>query len=103
MEEYLRAILASYIVQIAGLWSVKLSMLFFFRGLGIGIRQQEILWWCTFAFLFATLAVCLGTIDYGCLTSTFPGSLGKKILASAPTKASSHILEKCTKPSTRRY
>ncbi|KAH6669839.1 hypothetical protein B0J14DRAFT_486176 [Halenospora varia] len=81
IERYLRAILGAYIVQYLGLWCVKLSLLFFFKGLGTGIRQQMIFWWCTFAFIVSSFFVCLGTIDYKCLL----------------------IIEICTSPSTNTY
>jgi len=51
------------------LWTVKLSLLLFFRRLGHQIRSHEVWWWCVLFVTFATWAVCIADIDYPCTTS----------------------------------
>jgi len=75
IEKFLHAILAAYLVQYTALWCVKLSFLFFFRGLGRNIRVQRIIWWSTLAFLISSYAVCIGTVDYRCLAAGFTQSI----------------------------
>lgn len=75
MNHYLESLLAIYIVQYIGLWCVKLSLLFFFRGLGKGIKRQRIIWWCTCAFIAASFVICIATINYNCLTSSYPENM----------------------------
>ncbi|OCK82942.1 hypothetical protein K432DRAFT_274115, partial [Lepidopterella palustris CBS 459.81] len=67
METFLRGNYSAYVLSYTSLWSVKMSFLFFFRGLGEKIRSQRILWWCVLAFIVASYAVCIGTLDYICL------------------------------------
>lgn len=76
LNRYLRSILVSYIIQYSGLWCVKFTLLFFFRGLGDKVKRQAIIWWIVCVFIVASFIVCLGTIDYGCLTSSFPEIIG---------------------------
>ncbi|MCJ1282375.1 hypothetical protein MMC26_001698 [Xylographa opegraphella] len=70
MQTFLRSLLAAYLIQFTTLWSVKLSFLFFFRGLGRNVKRQRIIWWTAMAFVLASLAVCIGTLDYLCLASS---------------------------------
>ena len=72
----LRAILGSYLLHYTALWCVKFSFLFFFQGLGRNIKLQRILWWCTLAFLITSYIICVATLDYRCLGSSFERSLG---------------------------
>lgn len=51
------------------LWTVKLSMLLFFRRLGHQIRSHEVWWWCVLVVTVATWMVCIADIDYPCTTS----------------------------------
>lgn len=73
---FLRSILGSYLVQYTALWCVKFSFLFFFQGLGRNIKLQRIIWWCTLAFLITSYIICVATVDYRCLGSSFERSLG---------------------------
>jgi hypothetical protein len=77
MNRYFHSLLAMYFLHHAGLWCVKFSLLFFFRGLGRNIRRQMVLWWCACAFIVASLVVCIGILQYECLTTPFPRSVGK--------------------------
>ncbi|KAI0018949.1 hypothetical protein F4780DRAFT_749400 [Xylariomycetidae sp. FL0641] len=61
--------LASYICSWSCLWSIKLSFMSFFHGLGRQVRSQRILWWCVLVFIIASYIVCIGLLDYGCLTA----------------------------------
>lgn len=73
---FLRSILGSYLVQYTALWCVKFSFLFFFQGLGRNIKLQRIIWWCTLAFLITSYIICVATVNYHCLGSSFERSLG---------------------------
>lgn len=75
-EEYLHALLGSYLVQYTALWAVKLSLVFFFRGLGRNVRMQRVFWWATLGVVVGSYVVCVGTVDYGCLGSSFARSSG---------------------------
>jgi hypothetical protein len=55
----------------AGLWSIKLSFLVFFHRLGDQFRTYQIFWWCVLAFTIASGAVCIGDIQYHCLSDSF--------------------------------
>lgn len=90
--------LASYICSWSCLWSVKLSFVVFFHGLGRQIKAQQILWWSVLRFIVATYLVCISILDYGCLTSRGLDILGRyypvyplfgRLIANEP-------LEKCT-------
>ncbi|MCJ1431731.1 hypothetical protein MMC27_001086 [Xylographa pallens] len=70
MQTFLRSLLGAYLIQFSTLWSVKLSFLFFFRGLGRNVKRQRIIWWIAIAFDLASFAVCIGTLDYLCLASS---------------------------------
>ncbi len=82
IENFMRAVLGSYLVQYTALWGVKFSFLFFFRGLGRNIKLQRILWWCTLAFLITSYIICVATINYRCLGSSFERSLSNAITLS---------------------
>ncbi|KAI1493659.1 hypothetical protein F5X96DRAFT_620776 [Biscogniauxia mediterranea] len=81
IAEALHGNLASYICSWSCLWSIKLSFMAFFHGLGRQIRSQQILWWCVLVFIVATYAVCVGMFDYTCLTSA-----GQDVLANCNTQ-----------------
>jgi hypothetical protein len=87
IEKFLRAILAAHLVQYTALWCVKLSFLFFFRGLGRNIRVQRIIWWSTLAFLISSYAVCIGTVDYRCLAAGLTQSISQSISISSPSSS----------------
>lgn len=69
--------LASYICSWSCLWSIKLSFMVFFHGLGRQIRSQQILWWGVLCFIAATYIICISLFDYGCLTSRGLDILGR--------------------------
>ena len=66
----LRAEVAEFYLFYSALWSVKLSVLLFFRRL-FGDRQRapwlKIWWWFVTGLNVATWAACIGTIPYSCL------------------------------------
>lgn len=51
------------------LWAVKVSFLLFFRRLGHNVMGQKVIWWCVFALTLASYFVCIGDIQYSCLTA----------------------------------
>ncbi|KAI1341886.1 hypothetical protein F5Y15DRAFT_375595 [Xylariaceae sp. FL0016] len=65
----LRGMLASDILSWTCLWSVKLSFMAFFYPLGKQIKSQRMLWWGVIGFILIGYLVCVGTLDYECLTS----------------------------------
>ncbi|KAI0452782.1 hypothetical protein F5B21DRAFT_526627 [Xylaria acuta] len=65
----LHADLANYVIVWTGLWCVKLSFMAFFRGLGRHIKAQRYLWTGVLIFVLASYFVCIGVLDYRCLTS----------------------------------
>ncbi|KAH7096036.1 hypothetical protein FB567DRAFT_514057 [Paraphoma chrysanthemicola] len=66
----IRGNLAAYLLGYFGLWSVKISFIVFFRRFGEKLRAQRIAWYVVLGFCLASLAVCIGTVDYRCLTSS---------------------------------
>lgn len=62
----LRTQILSYMFTWTCLWTVKLSFLAFFRGLGQQLRFQRILWWGILALTLASYAVCVGLLNYKC-------------------------------------
>lgn len=70
LERLLRGNLAAYILSYVSLWSIKISFVVFFRRFGDKLRTQRIAWYATLGFCLASFAVCLGTVDYRCLTAS---------------------------------
>lgn len=70
LERLLRGNLAAYILSYVSLWSIKISFVVFFRRFGDKLRNQRIAWYATLGFCLASFAVCLGTVDYRCLTAS---------------------------------
>ncbi|KAI0975055.1 hypothetical protein F4678DRAFT_485979 [Xylaria arbuscula] len=77
----LNANLASYILSYSALWSIKFSFMAFFKPLGEQLRSQRILWWTSLVFIFAGYVICIGLLDYRCLTSN-----GFTVLANCTSK-----------------
>jgi len=82
----LRSELAEFYLFYTALWSVKLSILVFFRRL-FGDRQRapwlKTWWWFITGFTVASWAACLGTIPYDCLLKPLPYVLGNLIPQSS--------------------
>ena len=66
-ESFLHAELAPILLFYASLWSVKFSVLMFFRRLGHKVKGQKLWWWCVLGVTIATLATCVGDTKYHCL------------------------------------
>lgn len=64
-----RTHLVGYVLAWTCLWTVKLSFLAFFRGLGQQIRFQRILWWCILVLTLVTYAISIGLLNYNCMAS----------------------------------
>jgi hypothetical protein len=54
-----------------GLWSIKLSFLVFFYRLGENFRPYQVCWWIILVFTVASGFVCIGDIQYHCLSDPF--------------------------------
>lgn len=67
---------ASYILYYACLYTVKLSFLLFFRGLGRKIKRQRLIWWFALLFMIASYAVSFSLVDFTCLVGPKATALG---------------------------
>ena len=85
-EHYLKAVVGVYMLFYSTLWTVKLAFLLFFRRLSENVAGQQKLWWGVTAFTVATYIVCIGTLEYKCLTNSFE-----------------YVSQKCTAPSVIKY
>ncbi|KAI0381478.1 hypothetical protein F5Y04DRAFT_281008 [Hypomontagnella monticulosa] len=65
------------------LWSIKLSFMAFFHGLGSRIKSQRILWWSILVFVVISYVICISVLDYQCIASK-----GSEISKNCP---SSHV------------
>ena len=77
----LSSTLAQYFLFYTALWTVKLSILLFFRRLFGECQPAPWLkawWWFTTTLTVCTWAVCLCTIPYRCLLKSLPWFLGKR-------------------------
>lgn len=79
-----------YICTWSCLWTIKLSFLAFFHGLGQQLRFQRILWWSTLALTLATYPVCIGLLDYKCLAAS-----GETLMNELWGKSSSSLPRVC--------
>ncbi|KAF2499667.1 hypothetical protein BU16DRAFT_557980 [Lophium mytilinum] len=70
VERLIRGNLAAYILSYVSLWSIKISFIVFFRNFGDKLLNQRITWYAVLGFCVASFMVCIGTIDYRCLTSS---------------------------------
>lgn len=66
-QSLLRANLAVLILFLFCLWSVKISLLVFFRRLGHQVRGQKIWWWFVVGSTILTWAICISVLPYWCL------------------------------------
>lgn len=80
----LHANLANYVIVWTSLWCVKLSFMAFFRSLGRHIKAQRYLWTGVLVFILASYFVCIGVLDYRCLSST-----GFEIISACSLKLTS--------------
>lgn len=69
-QTLLHANLAVLILFLSCLWSVKVSILVFFRRLGHKVQGQRIWWWSVMGFTLLTWATCIGVLQYWCLLSS---------------------------------
>ena len=67
-ERYSKASVAVIAFFYSTLWAIKISFLVFFKRLAKNVRRRQLLWWPIFGFAVATYFVCIGTIQYRCLT-----------------------------------
>lgn len=74
---FMHAELAILIMYYTTLWTVKLSVLVFFRRLGQKVRGQKIWWWCVTSFTVATWATCIGTVRPECFLRSLDYIIGK--------------------------
>lgn len=68
-DKYYRYSVLVLVFFYTSLWAVKVSFLMFFRRLSHNVTGQKLLWWCVFAFTLASYFVCIGDIEYSCLTA----------------------------------
>ena len=77
-KTFQRSLLAVHIFYFTSLWTVKLSILVFFRRLGQNVRGKKI-WWCVTGFTIAIGASCIGSIQIKCLTRSWDYILGQEV------------------------
>ncbi len=68
---FLHTIVPSTILFYSCLWTIKLSILIFFRRLGSKVTGQKIWWWCILGVTILTWVACVADIDYKCSLSSF--------------------------------
>ena len=66
-QSFLHANLAAIVLFLSCLWSVKISILLFFRRLGYNVRGLRIWWWSVMGITVLTWATCIGILQYPCL------------------------------------
>ncbi|KAF1969836.1 hypothetical protein BU23DRAFT_571151 [Bimuria novae-zelandiae CBS 107.79] len=71
-----------------GLWSIKLGFLVFFYRLGDQIRTYQTFWWIVLVFTVASGLVCIGDIQYHCLSDPT-----EKVLVNCPTESAIRFQE----------
>jgi len=69
MNRYLRTLAVILTLFYSGVWSVKLSFLFFFRRLYCNITWMKYHWWAVLVITLGTFAACVATTDYMCLVT----------------------------------
>lgn len=77
VERYFRASLALSMLFFAGLWSVKISFLLFFRRLGHKVNGQKYLWWTVLVVTLAAYVLCVCTKPFKCQVSSFAYIMGE--------------------------
>lgn len=85
-QTFLRNHLALSILFSSCLWTVKLSVLVFFRRLESKMRGHQIWWWCVLVITIATWIVCIADVQYQCLLGS-----GHHIRSQLPTSISLHV------------
>ena len=78
-SSWLHFLLAETILNLCGLWLVKLSFLAFFRRLGYHVRSQKTWWWAVTIATVAGWAISIGVIYYPCALSNLEDSAGEHI------------------------
>ncbi|MCJ1311398.1 hypothetical protein MMC25_005069 [Agyrium rufum] len=77
LVKYLRGSFAAYVLGYAALWSIKLSVMLFFRRMGESIRTQQIIWWCILTVVMISFVICLVIPDNKCLIGPVSVLLGE--------------------------
>jgi hypothetical protein len=90
-----------YLLAYASLWSIKISFVIFFRKFGEKLRNQRIAWYAVLVFCIASFAVCIGTVDYRCLTSSGMDMIGT--FKAFSVGLCNDILEICMEPRTTAF
>jgi hypothetical protein len=76
----LRSILASNILFYCCLWTVKLSLLFFFRRLGNQVRGHDIWWWVVMVITVGSWGACIGNNQFECALKPLDWIVGTSIM-----------------------
>lgn len=82
IRRLIRGNLVAYLLGYTSLWMVKISFIVFFRKFGEKLRNQRIAWYAVLVFSLASFAVCIGTVDYPCLTSSGMKIVGKYLFCN---------------------
>ena len=73
---YLHGVFATHLFLYSSLWSIKLSLLFFFRRLGRGISRQKVIWWTVLVFTVASYFASLSVVSFKCFFSPASSRIG---------------------------
>lgn len=92
-ETFMHTEFAIITMYYTSLWSVKLSVLVFFRRLGQKFRGQKTWWWCVTSLTVATWATCIGSMPITCLVGSLDDIYGK----TAYPYTEAVVLNSCSK------
>ena len=65
------------LLNICGIWAVKLSFMCFFKKLGHNVKGQKWLWRGVLLAVITAFAICIGVTYWPCLVSSLSYELGK--------------------------
>ena len=68
---FLHNVVAFNVFFYSCLWSVKLSLLLFFRRLRSKQRSHQVWWWCVLGVCVVTWAACVADIQWQCTVTSF--------------------------------
>lgn len=81
----LNANLGTYVCFWTSLYTIKLSFMVFFHGLGNNLRAQKFLWWGVLGVIAVSYGVTIGLLGYPCLAADWEHIIGKCLPMLAPS------------------
>ena len=76
---FARTALIINILFYAGLWSIKMSFLIYFRRILVGTHYRRLYthWWVVFTLTIVTWVICIGDLPYDCFVNSFRNLNGR--------------------------